>query len=455
MFLLGLFVAVASAARRPNVLVILTDDQGSRDAGCYGAEDFATPNIDRLAASGVRFTQGYVTHSYCSPSRAGILSGRSQQSFGHEANPPYRLNDNKTGIDVATPLMPTFFKAAGYRSASFGKWHVGTGPVFRPCQRGFDHFWGFLGGGHDYFTLDPEGQEYRSPIWVDGEASDEPIHYLTDDLTDQAINFVKEQGDRPWLVYLAYNAPHAPDQAKPADLERVASIANPRRRAYAAMMVSVDDNVGRLMKQLDEQGLREDTLVFYLSDNGGRAGSADNRPLRGNKGWMYEGGIRVPFIASWPGKLVGERTYDRPVSSLDLLPTALAAAGLPVAGSLEGANLLPFLEPGNRESPHRQLHWRVSGGLGFALREGKWKLVQDIGMEAPELYDLEEDPSETRDLADRHPELVERLLADHRRWDATLEKPRWPDGHSRNMKLERERAEPNGYRHAPESFWLK
>lgn len=439
--------------KKPNIIIILTDDQGYRDTGCYGCKDFKTPHIDSLAASGVKFTQGYVTHPYCSPSRAGILSGRYQQSFGHEHNPRYDEDNLTIGIDIKTPLMPTYFKQSGYRTAAIGKWHVGEGQPFRPITRGFDHFWGFLGGGHDYWKVKANGTNYSSPIWIDQTPSGTQLSYLTDDLTDAAIRFIQKKESEPFLIYLAYNAPHSPNQAKPADLKRNAGIQHQGRRRYAAMMTAVDDNVGRIIDTLEQNQLRENTLIFYLSDNGGRKALADNRPLRGNKGWLYEGGIRVPFILSYPAKIKAGQVNHQPISSLDILPTSLSAIKRQPAQKLDGMNILDLIKEDHKPT-QRTLHWRCSGGDGFALRQGAWKLIRDVYHTEPELYNLSLDPEERKNLAKQYPEKLKQLLDLHKQWNLTLEKPRWNEGHTKGTRIEWQTAKPNGYRVYGKAWWL-
>ncbi|MFT5150610.1 MAG: arylsulfatase A-like enzyme, partial [Planctomycetota bacterium] len=208
---------------RPNIVVILVDDLGYADLGCQGCVDFETPHIDRLADEGVRLTQGYVSHPYCSPSRAGILTGRYQQRFGHEHNPHYDEADDSTGTDVSEVMLPRLFAEAGYATGHIGKWHLGAGPPFRPLARGYDEFFGFLGGGHDYFRIGGKG-EYRSPLWRGAETTEQKPTYLTDDLTNEALAFIHRHHARPFFLLLAYNAPHAPDQATDEYLNMVSGI---------------------------------------------------------------------------------------------------------------------------------------------------------------------------------------------------------------------------------------
>lgn len=438
--------------QRPNFVVIVADDLGYRDLSCYGCLDFQTPHIDQLAAHGIRCTAGYVSHPYCSPSRAGILSGRYQQTFGHEHNPPYREDDLEIGIDAETDLLPDLLRAAGYQTGLIGKWHLGAGPPFRPTRRGFDEFYGFLGGGHDYFRFVPGGKNYDSPLWRDGAPTDDPVTYLTDDLTAEAEAFLERHSHHPFCLMVMYNAPHSPDQVTDDYLARVADIPHPGRRRYAGLVQGVDEGVGRIVARLASLHLTERTLVIFLSDNGGRRDVSDNRPLRGNKGWLHEGGIRVPFLFSWPGTLPRGTVVDQPISALDLLPTALAAAGVPAPEKCDGVDLSPLFRGDSHTPPHETMFWRVAGGAGFAVRAGDWKLVHDIGMDHPALYRLSSDPGEDLDLSQEYPERAAELSGRYRTWAATLESPRWRDGHVGNTRGEREAAARAGTRQYPMSW---
>ena len=378
-----------------------------------------------------------------------MLTGRYQQRFGHESNPAYDEQDNRTGIDTDTRLLPDLLKAEGYATGLIGKWHVGAGEVFRPMERGFTDFYGFLGGGHSYFEAKAGRSEYAGPLWRDRAPTDDKISYLTDDLTAEAESFIDRHADRPFCLLLMYNAPHAPDHVTDKYMQRVASIKDLRRRKYAALIQAVDEGVKRVVAKVDSSGLRDNTMIVFLSDNGGRRSVSDNRPLRGNKGWLHEGGIRVPLIIRYPGELASNIIYDRPVSALDLLPTALVVAGLPVPDDCDGVDLMPFLTGGNQGAPHPVLYWRVAGGAGMAIREGDWKLVRDIGMKQPELYNLRSDPGENRDLSQSQSEELSRLQRRYKLWTSRLESPRWSDGHIRNTTQERASAAKAGTRQAP------
>ncbi|MFN3192305.1 MAG: sulfatase-like hydrolase/transferase [Aureliella sp.] len=439
---------------RPNVVIVMADDLGYRDVGCYGCIDFDTPNIDALAMQGIRCKSGYVSHPYCSPSRAGLITGKYQQSFGHEHNPPYDESNNEIGIDTATELLPAKMATAGYATGLVGKWHLGAGVPFRPAGRGINEFYGFLGGGHHYIKTKVRGKHYDSPMWRNDRPTDDQLTYLTDDLTAEGERFIERNQERPFCLLMMYNAPHAPDHVTEKYESRVSSIAHQGRRRYAALVQGVDEGVGRLRTKLKTLRLADRTLFVFLSDNGGRSGVSDNRPLRGNKGWLHEGGIRVPFIVSMPGKLAQGTVYDKPVTAMDLLPTAMNLAGIEIPFHCVGLDLLPFLQGQNPGAPHDSLYWRVCGGEGYAVRRGDWKLVKDVGMKRAELYDLGNDLAEDQDLAATHPELVRSLQRQYSIWSESLEAPRWTENHKDNTTKERAAAQQAGTRQFPMP-WVK
>ena len=429
------FAASLFAANKPNVIIILTDDQGYGDVGFNGSTDLKTPHLDRLAYDGVRFPAGYVTHPYCSPSRAALMAGRMQQRFGHEHNPQNSFLDHSQGIPESEILLPARLKTAGYATSLIGKWHLGHAAPFHPLNRGFDEFFGMLGGGFNYYGTPSKDGETIMHGHDSVPAKD--ITYLTDDFTDAAVDFIQRHRQKPFFLYLAYNAPHAPDQATPKYLERFPNL-NGKRKIYAAMVSAVDDGVGRVMAELKAQGIDNHTLVFFLSDNGGRAGVANNGPLRGLKGRTYEGGVRVPFAARWPEHLPSGIEYTHPVSSLDIHATALALAGVAdqFADRTDGVNLIPFVDGTNPNAPHDIIHWRVGGGWDFALREGNYKLAKPGFSPRVELYDLSTDIGEQHDLTDELPDVKNRLLEKHIEWDATNVPPLWLDPHVENIRKE-------------------
>jgi arylsulfatase A-like enzyme len=424
---LGL-AASAAAAEKPNVVVIVGDDMGYADLGVHGGQDIPTPHLDALAKSGVRFTSGYVSGPYCSPTRAGLLTGRYQTRFGHEFNPGAAANQ---GLPLTETTLADRLKAAGYRTALVGKWHLGGGGR-HPQKRGFDEFFGFLGGAHDYFN--PAGVLRGTE-----PAGDES--YLTDALAREAVAFIDRSKGKPFFLYLAFNAVHTPMQADEDRLKKFAAIPDRQRRTYAAMMSAMDDAVGRVIAKLKDEKLTGNTLVAFLSDNGGPTmrgttiNGSSNAPLRGSKRTTLDGGVRVPFFVSWPGTLPAGVTDDRLVIQLDLFPTALAAAGVEVkpGWKVEGVDLLPYLTGKEKGPPHEALFWRF--GSQTAVRKGDWKLVRydlategGAGTSAAKLYDLKADIGEATDLAARHPEKVKELQAAWDEWDKGNVPPLWGGG---------------------------
>lgn len=412
------------AAARPNVLLIVSDDQGYADTGFQGAKDIPTPQLDRLAKAGVRFTSGYVTHPFCSPTRAGLMAGRYQQRFGHERNPFFDPNDHTEGLPVSETLLPARMKAAGYMTGWIGKWHLGAAPEFAPDKRGFAETYGFIGGGHRFRDWKTNGAvEYQVPILRNGVEVETPAH-LTEALGREAAAFVRRHTAEPWFLYLAFNAPHNPQEPTPERLARFAAIKDPLRQKYAAQVTLMDDAIGEALAALRESGQEERTLVFFFSDNGGPIGNngSDNTPLRGGKGTVYEGGVRVPFLMAWPGRLAAGKTDDRPVSSVDVFATSLALAGapMPTDRKYDSVNLLPYLTGENSGAPHERLFWR--NGEQRAVREGNLKLVRQAG-KPEELYDLSRDVAEATDLAASRPQDAARLGAALEAWDKELIAP--------------------------------
>ncbi len=416
--------AFAAAASRPNILLVVVDDLGYRDLGFQGATDAKSPHIDALAKSGIRCTNAYVSHPFCSPTRAGMLTGRYQQRFGHENNPVYNPNDEVSGLPTDQITIAQTLQSAGYRTGHIGKWHLGAAPKFHPLKRGFDESYGFLGGGHQYFTAQMEGRpaEYLTPLERNGKP-EKFEGYLTDRLSDEAAAFIQQRdAKQPWFLYVAYNAPHTPQQVGDPYLSRFPGVASDQRKKLDAMVAAVDDGIGRILATLKQRNMDRDTLIFFLSDNGGPIGinGSDNAPLRGAKGQLYEGGIRVPFVVRWPRRLK-PGAYQQPIISLDIFATAAAAAGAKPA-VLDSVDLLPFLSGKNKSAPHKHLFWRTGGGVQWAIREGRYKLVRRRGV-APELYDLEADIAESKDLAAAQPEIVQRLEAALSAWDRELIPP--------------------------------
>lgn len=423
-------MALCADADRPNIVVILADDLGYADLGFQGGRDIPTPNLDALAASGTRFTNAYVSGPYCSPTRAGLLTGRYQQRFGHEFNPGGG-RDADVGLPVSETTLADRLRAAGYVTGLVGKWHLGSAPQFVPTKRGFDEFFGFLDGAHTYF---PGG----APIY----RGDQPIKesaYLTDAFGREAVSFIDRHAGKPFFLYLAFNAVHTPMEATRDRLTKFDSIADQRRRTNAAMTFAMDEAIGQVLNKLRDAGLEENTLVFFFSDNGGptmpgtTTNGSSNAPLRGSKRTTLEGGIRVPFVIRWPGHVPAGEVRDEKIIQLDIAPTALAAAGKPdESAKFDGVNLLPLLLGESDENPHETLYWRF--GDQMALRHGDWKLVRyDLaadtagarGVTEVRLYNLAEDIGEGHDLAADNPAKVKELTELWDAWDSQLVEPLW------------------------------
>lgn len=423
------------AAAKPNILLIVGDDMGYADLGFHGGKEIPTPNLDALAASGVRFTSGYVSGPYCSPTRAGLLTGRYQNRFGHEFNP-----DGANGLPLTETTIADRLKTVGYATALVGKWHLGARLELHPLQRGFDEFFGFLGGSHSYFE--------SVGMWRGTNAVTE-LDYTTDAFGREAVAFIERHKSEPWFLYLAFNAVHTPMHATDDRLAKFASIADQKRRTHNAMLLAMDEAIGRVRKKLKNTGLEQNTLVFFIADNGGPVmpgttmNASRNEPLRGGKRTTLEGGIRVPFLVSWPGRLK-PGVYVQPAIQLDLTATALTAAGVDIKPEwrLEGVNLLPFLNGEKDGAPHDALYWRF--GQQMAIRAGDYKLVRYDGnadtltgvrnqpVSAAKLYNLAADLSETKDLAAAMPEKVKELQSKWDEWNAANLNPRWGSAHTDN-----------------------
>lgn len=431
---------LSASGAPPNVILIIADDLGYGDLSVYGGERIQTPNIDALAAQGVRFTNGYVTAAVCAPSRAAIMSGQYQQRFGYEFN-PVRRDLEGVGIPAEVRILPEYLRERGYRTALVGKWHLGRTPETHPMNRGFDEFVGLLPGATGYLAEPAEGDEWL-PDPVPGspqgfwpmrlergfEREERAEGYLTDILTDEAIGFIGRNQNRPFFLTLAYNAPHTPLQAPARYLQRYAHIEDQSTRVYAAMVSALDDGVGRVMAALREQGLSENTLVVFVSDNGCAAyigeGVCSNAPLRGSKGTYLEGGVRVPMIASWPGRLPQGRVYEQPVVSLDWTATIVAAAGARTGDApFDGVNLLPMMTASQPSSS--AIVWQTTPN--YAVREGEWKLIvaeraDGAGM-MTYLFNLDSDPQERVNRAAEHPEIVQRLQGRYEAWGQQMQPP--------------------------------
>ncbi len=435
------FPATALAQAKPNVILIYSDDQGWGDAGFNGATDVLTPNLDSLAQDGIVFDQGYVSHPYCSPSRAGLITGRYQQRFGHENNPAYKVDEN-VGLPLEETTIADEFQRIGYQTAAIGKWHLGDHEKYLPNNRGFDYWFGFSAGGMSYWGKPVKPNLPTSGVVENGKPVPlSEITYLTDDFTNASIRFVEKNADKPFFIYLAYNAPHMPGHAPKKYLKMSDHIEDGKRAVYASMVSGIDHGIGRLVDTLKQQGIYQNTLIVFASDNGGHTHGASSYPYRGHKGMLFEGGIRVPFLMSWPAKLKGGKRYNHPISSLDIMPTTLAAAGLNNIRSkpLDGKNLLPYLTGENPHKPHETLYWRYSDGAGYAVRHGDYKLVMSDYKKRSFLFDMVNDPLERVDLSTDKPQLKQTMTALYNKWDKQLIEPLWQDPHLANVKKEEDR----------------
>jgi len=411
-----------AAAQPPNLVIFYADDLGWGELGCQGNKDIPTPHIDAIARQGIRFTNGYVAATYCSPSRAGLLTGRYPTRFGHEFNSVA----NTTGLRLDQVTIANRLKSLGYASATVGKWHLGAGLEYRPTKRGFDEFYGTLNNTPFFYPTN----------FVDSRLSDDvrpvtdPAFYTTDAYTDRAVDWIDRNKAKRWFLYLPFNAQHAPLQAPKKYLDRFPQITDEKRKLFAAMMAAMDDGVGRVMAKIRELGQEENTLIFYIADNGGPTASttSGNGPLRGFKMTTFEGGPRVPFLAQWKGTWPAGKTYDYPVMNLDVLPTIVAAAGGRIEPSwkLDGVDLTPFVTGKNAARPHQTLYWRY--GPQWAVRHGDMKLVVSRGGgPEPELYDLATDIGESKNLAAAQPGKVRELQALWDKWSAEQAAPSAPD----------------------------
>jgi len=422
---------VKDSLSRPNVVIILTDDQGYHDVGFNGCEDIPTPNIDRIAKNGIICTNAYVTYAVCGPSRAGLITGRYQDRFGFGRNPLFAPNDPGQGLPTSEQTMSSVLKEAGYRTMAIGKWHLGAHETQRPLSRGFDEFFGFLTGGHMYFPdkmtlsdiseVKSQFDAYKTKLLRNNTRVEEK-EYLTDAFSREAVNFIERNKTQPFFLYLAYNAPHTPMQATKKYLDRFNGIKNKKRRTYAAMVSAVDDGVGSILNKLKELKILDNTMIFYLSDNGGpeKHNASDNGPLREGKGSLYEGGIHVPFAVQWPNVLPGGIKYDKPVISLDIFSTVIKYAGAKAKNKLDGVDLVPYFIGKNKTYPHDYLFWRKFDTKAYAVRNRKMKLVNANG-EKDEIYNLRNDIGEKLPIKDTT-ELVS-LLKQKNEWNLQMKDP--------------------------------
>ncbi|NLR91558.1 sulfatase [Flammeovirga agarivorans] len=429
--LLSIDQLYAQDKKQPNIILIFSDDGGYADFGFHGSKEIKTPNLDKLAESGLIFSQGYVTASVCGPSRAGLITGQYQQKFGYEENnvPGYMSESSKLlDVDMGLPLdektMGDYMKKLGYKTAFYGKWHLGDADKYHPNKRGFDEFYGFRGGDRSYFAYDkfPHPDKKMERNFGNYE---EPDGYATDIFADEAIQFVEKNQDEPFFIFLSYNAVHTPLESTEEDLKRFPNL-HGKRKELAAMTWAMDRASGKLLDKLEELGLTENTIVVYTNDNGGPSdkNGSINFPLSGTKSNHLEGGIRVPFLMSWKGQIKKNSSFDFPVSTFDLLPTFYAAGGGDVKDlvNVDGVNLMPYINGKNTAAPHENLFWKKE--TRAAVRSGDWKLIRYSDRPA-ELYNIKEDISEKNNLAYVEKEKVRELFKLLYEWELTLERPLW------------------------------
>ncbi len=467
-----------SVPNKPNIIVLFVDDLGKTDIPLYGNKIVRTPELDLLASEGVVLEEGYVSAPICSPSRAGLLTGRYQQRFGYEHQPVNRYVRNRfqrwlvntfvdlqelefaalnkvpaqesvelQGLPPEEITLADLLRKNGYKTAITGKWHLGFGDIFQPLNRGFDYHYGFY-EAYSWFadTTNPDIVNARSRgimdahLWDNGRKGGAQIRrgneiidekeYLTDKIAEEAVQYIEKNKDNPFFLYVPFNAPHTPLQALKSDVAKYEAlgVTDKRKAVYYAMISRLDSAIGTIHKKVKELGLEENTLIVFLSDNGGATYTdvTDNAPLKGGKMSFYEGGVNVPFLFKWKGKIAPGSVYHKPVSSLDIFSTAaaIANASLPQDRLYDGVNLIPYLTGKDTSAPHQALYWR--SGSNKAIRKGDWKLVLNEHDQVTALYHLASDKNETNNLAGKETKKVEELKKELSVWEQTLERPRWP-----------------------------
>ncbi len=441
----------SSGAARPNVIVIMADDLGYADISAYGVKRIATPNIDRIGNEGVKFTDAYAAAPVCAPSRAALQTGRYPGRYGFEYNngPPARDVAENLGLDRGEITIAQGLKTAGYHTGLVGKWHLGSNDEFYPTNRGYDEFVGFLPGATAYIDSNLPHVRYIDPPGVSlsamrprGEHSQviegpdrKVVHneneYLTEYFGRRAVEYIERnaRADAPYFLYLAFNAPHDPLVVTQKYYDRFPHIAAEENRIYAAMIAALDDAIGTVLDAVDRSGEADDTVVYFMSDNGCAAyigGICACEPLRGGKLSHYEGGMRVPFMVRWPARIRSGQVNRTVVSTMDVFPTSLIAAGgqLPDDRVYDGVDLMPFLSGQRSGDPHRELMWRRSPLV--SIRSGDWKLWKSVDGAYTMLFDLSADPNESNNLAESEPARVRELEAAIERWSKDLKDPSWP-----------------------------
>lgn len=434
LFMLILAGALTAAQDKPNIVLLFADDAGYADFGFHGSTIMKTPNLDKLALQGVRFTQGYVSDPTCGPSRAGLITGKYQQRFGFEENnvPGFMsevsaADDREMGVPVEEVTIGDYLKKQGYATSFYGKWHLGGDDRFHPTKRGFDEFYGFRGGARSYFPYSKIPTQKMDLMERGFGNFVEPEQYLTDALAKEATGFIEKNAKvkKPFFTILSFNAVHTPMDAKEEDLKQFPQLEG-KRKTVAAMTLALDRACGKILDKLKELGIEKNTLIVFTNDNGGPTdkNAGVNHPLSGTKSSHLEGGIRVPFLMKWPSKIQANTTYDYPISTLDLLPTFFAAAGgdQSVVKDIDGVNIMPYITGATTARPHEVLFWKKDAR--GVIRKGDWKLIRYPDRPA-ELYNIPEDISENNNLVGEHPEMVKELFKELFKWELTLERPRW------------------------------
>jgi len=418
-------------ARKPNVLLIFTDDQGSIDVNCYGAKDLYTENLDRLAAEGTRFTQFYVGAPVCSPSRAALMTGRYPRCAGLQSNAP--SDKGRPGMPTEQVTIAEMMKSAGYTTGHVGKWHLGYTPETMPNGQGYDYSFGHMGGcidnySHFFYWQGPN----RHDLWRNGKEVWHEGEFFGDLMVDECKKFIDGHKEDPFFLYWAINMPHYPLQGIEKWRKKYEHLEDPRR-IYAAFVSTMDELIGKVVRHLDESGLRENTLIIWLSDHGHSVeqrtfgGGGNSGDYRGHKFTLWEGGLRVPCIISWPGRIPQNAIRNQMAASIDWMPTIAEYCGVKTPDvNIDGKSIVPVIESDNTPSPHKVLHWETNKGKHWAVREGDWKLVHNgpatdyKGRKLPKaddfLSNMTEDVTETKNLAGDHPEIVKRLTGLHEQW---------------------------------------
>jgi arylsulfatase A-like enzyme len=412
-----------TASRPPNIVFMLADDLGYADVSCYGRPDLSTPNIDRLAAKGVRFLQAYANSAVCTATRTALITGRYQYRLPLGLEEPLPIGRD-VGLPPEHPTLPSVLKQVGYGTTLVGKWHLGVLPKFGPLKSGYNHFYGFRGGAVDYYTH--AGTDHKDDFWDDDVAIHQ-MGYLTDLLGSRAVDVISgyAQSGRPFLVSLHFNAPHWPWEAPGDEAEsqrlrakNLADYDGGTQKTYQRMIQAMDRQIGRVLQTLDANGLTENTIVVFTSDNGGER-FADTWPFTGRKTELLEGGLRIPAIVSWPARIPRGRTTDQVGISMDWMPTLLAAAGVASdpAVPTDGTNLLPVLTQ-NAAPVERKLFWRYKANAQRAARVGNYKYLKIL--DNTFLFNVTDDPMERANLKERHKDVYDRLVAEWHKWNASM-----------------------------------